>query len=260
MYILRNIPNVNPRLSIGCKSIIGNRSYQQDYLGIVSNKKTTMAVICDGMGGMQGGELASSLGVNTICENFLSTNKNIYDFYLEQVKDINKKVNDLIDEKGEKLNSGTTIVSVSIEGDELYWLSVGDSGIFLIRDEKLMKLNREHNYLYILKNKLADGKISEDEYYKEAKTRRADALISYLGINELELIDINKKALRLISGDIVVLCSDGITKSLTDDQLKALVLDNNIDFGMACEKLCQKSLEYGKGVQDNTSIILLEYR
>ena len=64
----------------------------------------------------------------------------------------------------------------------------------------------------------------------------------------------------MMDGDIVLLCSDGLFKSLSDSQIKALVRDNDMDLDIAADRLCQMAFSRRRGGQDNTSVLLLQYR
>lgn len=143
--------------------------------------------------------------------------------------------------------------------EQLYWLSVGDSRIYIIRDQEMSQVNREHNYRLTLQESLKSGLITREQYEEEEKKSQADALISYLGISRLNLMDINRAPLKMMDGDIVLLCSDGLFKTLNDSQIMALVRDNDIDMDIAADRLCQMALSRRRGGQDNTSVLLLQY-
>ena len=151
------------------------------------------------------------------------------------------------------------MVAVVADGGKLYWLSIGDSRIYIIRGEEMSQVNREHNYRLTLQESLRSGLITQEQYEAEEKRGRADALISYLGISRLNLMDINRAPLEMMDGDMVLLCSDGLFKSLNDSQIKALVKDNDIDMDIAADRLCQMALSKRRGGQDNTSVLLLQY-
>ena len=91
-------------------------------------------------------------------------------------------------------------------------------------------------------------------------TRFFFPLISFLGMDGLRVIDDKQQAISLLPGDIVLLCSDGVYKSLTDSQIHAMVRDNDIDMNIAADRLTAMALRYGVKGQDNTTVILLRYR
>lgn len=261
MNIVQNVKQDNPDLKVGMNSIIGTRQYQQDYVYYYSDSKETLAVICDGMGGLDGGEQASRIAAECLGNAFISRNPQISipDFLCEQAGIMNGRVAGIPGKDGLPLRAGTTIVAVVVQEERLHWLSIGDSKIYIIRNEEMSQVNREHNYRLTLSEALKSGTISQERYDVEEKKRQAEALISYLGIGSLSLMDINRVPFEMREGDVILLCSDGLYKSLNDSQIKALVRDNDIDMNIAADRLCSMALRFGRGAQDNTSVLLIRY-
>lgn len=261
MNVVKKIIQENLRLSVGMSSILGTRQYQQDYVYYYSEADHMLGIICDGMGGLEGGERASKTAAEILAKNFEVRDKEISipAFLREQAEVMNKKVADLKGMGGKPLRSGTTVVAVVAEEERLFWLSVGDSRIYIIRNEEMSQVNREHNYRLTLKQSRKDGTITEKQYQEQEKSGRAEALISYLGISRLSLLDINTTPFELMDGDIVLLCSDGLYKSLNDSQIKALIRDNDIDMSIASERLCSMALRCAVGGQDNTSVLAIQF-
>ncbi|HIZ80400.1 MAG TPA: protein phosphatase 2C domain-containing protein [Candidatus Lachnoclostridium stercorigallinarum] len=262
MNIVKDMRKNDPRWITGTGSIIGTREYQQDYVYCCSCENGLLGVVCDGMGGLDGGEIASSTAAEALGEAFAGRDVRmpVPEFLKEQAVIINDRVAALTGKNGAPLRAGTTMVAVVAEEDRLYWLSVGDSRIYIIRNEEMSQVNREHNYRLTLQESLKSGLITREQYEAEEKKGQADALISYLGISRLSLMDINRAPLEMMDGDIVLLCSDGLFKSLSDSQIKALVRDNDMDLDIAADRLCQMAFSRRRGGQDNTSVLLLQYR
>ncbi len=137
----------------------------------------------------------------------------------------------------------------------------------MIRGGQIAAQTRDHNYRLLLKEQLAAGQITRNFYETEEKTPQAEALTSFLGMNGLRLLDVNRTrngnlqgARTLLPEDIVLLCSDGVYKSLSDSQILAMVRDNDIDMNIAADRLTAMALRYGVRGQDNTTVILLRYR
>ena len=256
------IKNPSEDLMIGGFTIIGARESQQDNAGGVVDSRRAFLTVCDGMGGMDDGGRASTMAVSMLEEAYAARPESqpIPVFFRSEILKINDRVSHLSGAGGRRLNTGTTVTAVVIDGGSLYWLSVGDSRIYLLRDNSLIQINREHNYRMRLQENLRQGMISEEEYLVEANSRKAEALISYVGIPVLQLMEINEQAFRLKKGDYVILCSDGLYKSLSDEQIKALVLDNDIDLNIAADRLCRMAHRYGGSVQDNTTLLIARYQ
>ena len=262
MNTMRQVRWEDPCLEIGMQSIIGTRQSQQDFVYLASDEECTLAAVCDGMGGMEAGERASRKAVEILGSAFLSRDKSlpIPDFFLSQAEAMNQGVCSLLGEGGKRLRAGTTIAAAAIQSGRLYWLSIGDSRLYILRDGRMQQINRGHNYRLTLKESLKSGVISREQYEREEHSRQAEALISYLGINRLTLMDRNLVPFEMQKEDIVLLCSDGLYKSLTDSQIQALIEDNAFDPMIAADRLCAMALSRGGGIQDNTSVLILRYQ
>lgn len=255
-------PGRTAALRIGADSIIGGREYQQDYGLVYESEQGVLAAVCDGMGGMEGGEIASKTAVETLVSEFRSrtASDSVPEFFRRSAEKMDKVVSELKAANGERLGAGTTFVGAWISEDRFYWVSVGDSKIWLIRQGKMISINREHNYELLLKSRLEKKEITREFYENKLRTARMDALISYIGMNGLALTDVNEKPIVLEPGDVIILCSDGVYKSLDDARVQALVEDNDIDLNIAAERVNAMALHYGGMKQDNTTTIILEYR
>lgn len=253
---------IHPNLNYALYSIMGTREYQQDYASIVTENNCVMAVLCDGMGGLNGGEKASSLAAEKMIRDFLSRDKTepIYQFLKREVILLDKEVASLKASSGKPLGAGTTLVAAVVEGNQLFWISVGDSKIYAIKNRKIQSLAREHNYRLTLTEALRTGKIDKAQFGIEEKSRRADALISFIGIGGLSIIDSGRFPIQMEPDDIILLCSDGVCKSLTEDQIQFMITDNAFDLRIAAERLVDTAMEYSGRGQDNTTAVILAYQ
>lgn len=245
---------------VGQSSIIGTRAYQQDALFSEQLEDgTTLAVVCDGMGGLNGGELASNTAVQKLIFDFNSMGDftQMPEFLRKEAIELDMAVADLEDEYGNSLGGGCTIVCVVTKGNQMYFLSVGDSRIYVVRNSKIQALNRDHNFRLQLDMMLRDGQITEAEYKQQES--QAESLISFLGIGNLSLIDYNKEPIIMYEGDLIILCSDGLYKSLSDELILDLVDDSQNDMQSLADRMNYVVMQLGNRKQDNTSIILLRY-
>lgn len=235
----------------------GTREYQQDAMYAEARGALAVAVLCDGMGGMNGGEKASNTGVSYFSRDLKEAwpVRNIPKFLDREAQRLDRAVYALTDDAGKRLNAGTTIVSAIISENNLYWMSVGDSRLYLIRDGKLQCLTAAHNYKTMLQEKLSAGVI--DMNYYNAEIKQGEALTSYLGLGNIALIDKNIQPFALRGSDILLLCSDGLYKTLTDEQIQALVNESGGHLMLAGQRLIQTAKRWGAKGQDNTTLILL---
>ena len=241
--------------------ILGTRKTQQDCMEIRQKDDSILAVICDGMGGLNGGKLASKLSVQILRNDYEENNLNdINGFLFNEVIKIDQSVYEMQDENGEKIAAGTTLAAVIIKNHKLYYISVGDSRIYLMRGNEIALLTEDQNYGMTLKRSLQNGTIDEEEYKKEMKY--ADALISYIGMGGLKVVGCScEEALNLLPGDKILICSDGLYKSLSEEEIAGQLKEcreENIEKAARdfVEFALNKSIEKEKN-QDNVSVILL---
>lgn len=261
MNIIKEIQEENPFYQIGSRGIIGTRDYQQDLGYYYTGTDCVFSIICDGMGGMEGGERASRAAVDQFVQDFRQERGvvNVPEFLVKEAGRLNQVVAGLKNSSGAPLQGGTTLVAVYCSGNQMYWVSVGDSRIYLIRGNRIKPLNREHNYRLTLQMNLESGLINKDTYDRESTGRQADALVSYIGMEQLAMVDVSQAPIIMQEGDVVVLCSDGVCKSLNDSQICAMVRDNDVDMDIAADRLTGMAMRYGARGQDNTTVILVKY-
>lgn len=248
------------QINIYKDSIVGTRDYQEDSTDYIIRDGKCLAVLCDGMGGLNGGEIASGLAVKELIEKYVNSGAidDYPEFLYKCAVDIDRDVYQLQDENGERLRAGTTMVSIVIDGNKLYWLSVGDSRIYLIRGDNIAVANEEHNYETRLNRMLKSGQISLESYRQEMK--RGAALTSYIGIGNVYLMDINDSPYILQDGDIIVLSSDGMFRRIDNDMLLEIIKANKNDLQKAAEELTSTALSKASGSQDNTTVEIIIYK
>lgn len=261
MNIVEERVSSNPWYEVGSSSIMGTRKYQQDYAYFYTGEKEVLAVVCDGMGGLEGGERASKTAVQQLVQDYhrMKELRSVPEFLSQEARRMNQAVASLKNKKGQPLKAGTTLVAAYFRENQMYWVSVGDSKIYLIRGSQIRSVNREHNYRLTLLNQLEAGSITREEYDREERTPQADALISFLGMDYLKLVDGNQTPIVLQPGDMVMLCSDGIYKSINESQVCAMVRDNDLDMNIAADRTTAMAMRYGMRGQDNTTVVLVKY-
>ena len=248
----------------------GRREYQQDAVYVTPSKKfaanrktRVMAVVCDGMGGMADGGKASRTAIQMMINGFQNVQNqpqmNIPGFFRSAIVAIDKTIASFPKENGR--GSGTTMVAAIAEENKLYWASVGDSRIYIIRENnnqtEMRQITRDHNYWLRLQEMVAQGKMTQEEAMGK---RQKEALISFLGIGNVSLMDISTEPIPMQYGDIVMLCSDGITKTLPDHQIKSIILDDKNPIEQKAVQLVEAAIHGNTHSQDNTSVAILQYR
>lgn len=260
----KNILPNSEVIKIGLSSIVGTRKYQQDSAIAIDDNtmrenkyQKCIAVLCDGMGGMDSGDIASAISAKTLFNDYIKISPtHLPDFFLREVKKIDKIVSGLTNEKNEVLNSGSTLVSVAIENGNMYWVSVGDSRIYLIRGNKMVQLTTDHNYYYLLRQQAENGMISFEEAENNPK---GEALISYIGLGHDGEIGGNQKPIQLRAGDLILLCSDGLYKALSDQEIYDIVSSCNNNVTSVATALTSATMMKQRKTQDNTTVVLIKY-
>lgn len=251
---------------IGLETNIGQRKTQQDAAIVSTNDQEknatvhkTLAVLCDGMGGMEGGEKASNLCVNTIHKDFYGGKKipDVTQFLFDEIDKLDIEVAELCDEEGQTLKAGTTLVVVIIEDNKLYWASVGDSRLYIIRNEEILQVTKDHNYLMELMEMVKQKRITLEE---AISNEDKEALVSYIGIGGIKYVDYNRNAFELLPGDCMVMCSDGLYRALDDESIKQIVMASDGDMSQAAKYLVEEAMNQGNKYQDNTTVVTIKYQ
>lgn len=235
------------------KTDIGKRTEQQDYAYVGQINDIVFAIVCDGMGGKDGGSIASKTAVQLFVESAKEKPiENIPEFFLRTVEKVNDAVCSLTNNSGIRLNAGTTLTSIIVQKESLYWLSIGDSRLFIFRDGICKQITNDHNYKFILDSQLKKGEITKEFY--NLNIHKGSALISYIGLNQLKTIDINFNPFVLKENDVIVLCSDGLYKALSDQEMSRII-NHNTEIELITDEIFTKAYN---NMIDNTTFIVLK--
>ena len=248
----------NPTYDISFKSAIGKRESQQDAAYIAASDDDVLAVVCDGMGGISGGQLASRTAVEAFIE--------CYQTYAQQdaagfawLKNAAEVIDDIVyslcGPDGQRLGAGTTLVSIILHDGQINWLSVGDSRLYILRGNEMVQVTNDHNYFLTLNRQRQNGQISSEVYQEEACN--GEALISFIGMGGLLMIDINEVPFALVPGDVILLCTDGLYRTVSDQEIKTIVTESE-SMQEAANHL-EKIIEHrSHPYQDNYTFVLIK--
>lgn len=249
------------RIDQGCFSHIGRRQEQQDAYGFSDFEDSVfvshggiMAIVCDGMGGLDNGGDAARIAVKSILDCYMSKTPEqaIHDALDHAVVIANSAVVQLGLKTDKVGNVGTTLAVVVIFEDQLFWRTAGDSRIYLRRKKNLRKLNIEHTYTHELLQNLDVNSMSEEDAINHPN---GSALVSYLGIGESLQIDKNEIPIKLQTDDVLLICTDGLYNSITEDDIYEALINN--DAMEAAKVLQHKTLDKQYLNQDNLTGIIL---
>lgn len=242
----------NQTLEVAVCQSIGTRNKQQDTIRFQVNDQGAVCVVCDGMGGLSGGEKASTISAEGMLQALLSRKDDIPLTMARASVSLNEQVKGLRDDQNHPIEAGTTMTAIVAEEHKLFWCSLGDSRIYLWRNGTMEQLN-EDNTLGVQLDKMAeDGQISRAEAMQHPK--RA-ALTGYLGMPSLSHIGGIRKALELSAGDIILQCTDGLYRALPQEEICSILGEDNENLQEIADKLVRYAL-WTDGPHDNTSVAL----
>lgn len=237
---------------------IGYRSYQQDSFGISpqDEPKGVLALVADGMGGLAGGELISALVTATVLRSFFAASDAASgrEILLNALSAASARVNDLLAEPG-RSDGGSTLVAVLIRDAGFDFISVGDSRICLLRAgaTALETINSPHVYAVELDEMAARGEISQEQALQD---RQRAALTSYIGMGEIKKISASDTELPLNSGDTILLMSDGVFNTVSNDELVRIIRSGEPQ--QAAKTLEMAVLAHDNKHQDNFTAVIIE--
>ena len=236
------------------KSDVGKvREMNQDYYYISNSlDEVQLYILADGMGGYNGGEIASKIAVET-AKNYIENNfkeiekdrDSIIQLLGSSMEYANMVVYEKSQEKPELHGMGTTLEICLIYNNKVYIGHIGDSRIYRIRKEFIRKLTVDHSYVQQL---VKDGTITKEEAYNHPKK---NMLMKALGCTAYVEPDVMVKG--FIKDDILLMSSDGLTNMLKDEEIYNIIKENP---ELASEKLVQKANELG-GYDNITVVIIL---
>ena len=228
------------------------RDHNEDNVIILNNTNNEFVLaVADGMGGHKAGEIASKIAIDTITNNFesiesLGKKEDAIEWMRNTVQDINHKIFEYTDKNQESKGMGTTLVIAIKTDDYISYGNIGDSSGFVIKNEQLHKVTKDHTLVNLL---VSTGELTEEE----AKYHpRKNVLMRALGANnpiDIDIFDVDTSVKGLF------LCSDGLTNMLTNEQIEK-VLNSKLSIEEVVLKLINKANM--RGGHDNISIAYLK--
>ncbi|NEW09802.1 serine/threonine-protein phosphatase [Paenibacillus sp. SYP-B3998] len=248
--LMRRKPN--PQMEIGNGQTIGQRVEQDDYFSTIMNPHGTISVLADGISGLSGGRIASTQAVTTFVKEFLKLDNlsDISGYFTKAARVSNTEIMHSL--KG--VQGGTTLVAVIITDGLLYWGAVGDSLIKIFRNGEFIDVNHKDILESVLEERYVSGEITKAEALDSPKKNQ---LVNYLGYEAFKNIEICKEPIHLQKRDRVLLCSDGVTNTLTEVELEQLLSLPITAYDAAqaiIEAVERKELKH----QDNATVVILE--
>ncbi len=210
-------------------------------------------VVCDGMGGENGGQVASAIADRIIQshlkEHFARsmTTEDCRDLVINAVSEANLAVYEKAQEDAEYRGMGTTCVLVLVHDGIAHIAHVGDSRVYISDREQLLQLTTDHSVVQAL---LDAGKITEEEALTHP---RRNMITRAVGVDLI--VDIDYLEISHIEDRSLLLCSDGLTNCCHDDKLQQLLQE--APFETVCDRLIEVANENG-GVDNITAVLMTD--
>jgi formylglycine-generating enzyme required for sulfatase activity/serine/threonine protein phosphatase PrpC len=243
---------------IASDQIDGARDYQEDaflvtHLGGKDEDDAALVIMADGMGGHAAGNVASNMVVSTFSKTFSSLypTDDIPGVLSSSVERANDQIGEAISETPGLHGMGCTMVTAFCRRDRLWWISVGDSHLYLIRDGELSKKNADHSYGAYLDMMRAQGMEIDDH-----PGMSRNMLMSAMTGEEIGMIDLPTEPIRIRTGDRILICSDGLD-TLSNEQI--LQVAEEAEEPRECvDELLDLVKEAARPHQDNTTVIVVD--
>jgi protein phosphatase len=217
-------------------------------------------ILADGMGGHAGGELASRMAITGLVKLAFARPDWIFRLDETVAADLTERsqqrfrdLNTLLINRGERdgdlRGMGTTLTAIRNMGRHLHIVHVGDSRAYLLRGNRLHRLTRDHTYVQLL---IDTGQLSEKEAIGFSGRH---LLVNALG-GSSEDVEVDVDQAELANGDRVLMCSDGLTDLVDDDEIRRVLAERH-ESKQACQRLLDLALE--RGGKDNVTVVTATY-
>ena len=231
-------------------------SLQPDVRHHTIGPRGTLLVVADGMGGAAAGELASEMATDAIYDHLVRTwnaereiTPQRFAYRLkEAVEAANASIHAHAKAHPEVRGMGTTTTAAGILNDHLYLTQVGDSRAYLIRGGQAYQITKDQSLMQRL---VEAGELTEEE---AAQSERRNIILQALGPDPKVKVDLTHQEVR--RGDVLVLCSDGLTGQVKKDEI-AKIVTGTPDLSAACDKLIALANE--RGGPDNITVVVARF-
>ena len=236
------------------------RQHNEDSYLVADEAK--LFLVADGMGGHAAGEIASRIAVDSISEFILHTKEDdgtwphAYDEHFKRstnrlmaaVRLANTRVLEAMRKDARLRGMGTTVVACLADGETMSVAHVGDSRAYMIRNNQLQRITNDHSWVF---EQVQAGMLTEAEAEKHPLR---NVITRALG-GALQVTP-DASEIEVKEGDVFLLCSDGLTGMVPEDEILKVVTQSNGDLEKACQRLIEEANE--RGGLDNVTAILVK--
>ncbi len=227
------------------------REQNEDAVG--GDPEAGLVVLADGMGGANAGEVASGLAVDLLVSQLTGRLWDGGDIGQEQIREaigsVNQAILELADQVSDYQGMGTTLVLGLFVGRQLIYAHVGDSRLYRWRQGVLQQMTLDHSLIQEMVN-LGDFSCIEEALLAGVPT---NVLSRALGSEPLIMVDVEET--EWTDGDVYLLCTDGLTGMVTDDEMQSILENKDLNLEEQADELVDYACRMG-GI-DNVSVILV---
>ena len=248
------------RWTVAYRQWQGARPYQEDDFAILEAgfagqeaSPGLLMVLADGMGGEAGGAQASRGVVRSFLHLFSVSDGPVGIRFERCLEGASGNLRELVKENPELEGMGSTVVSAHYDGEELTWLSVGDSPMWLFSVDRLERLNADHSMAQVLDRLVESGELTEEEARND---RGRHMLLSAVTGEQVELVDCAKRSCQLSSRDCLLIASDGI-QTLSDEEIERHLAEGKGNAELTADALLTAVHAASGPTQDNVTFLLL---
>ncbi len=227
------------------------REINEDYMyasETAVGKLPNLFIVADGMGGHKAGEYASKTAVETIVERISANDSGLIVAAMKKaIGEANQKVlkEAIIDI--EKEGMGTTIVAATIKGDKLIVANVGDSRLYVVNESSITQITADHS---LVEELIRSGKLGRSEARNHPDKNKITRAVGVF-----PKVDVDFFETKVAPGDTVLLCTDGLTNMVEDDEIKRIILSQR-DIVEKTQTLIETANK--NGGTDNITALLIE--
>ncbi|HJT38054.1 MAG TPA: Stp1/IreP family PP2C-type Ser/Thr phosphatase [Actinomycetota bacterium] len=203
--------------------------------------------VADGLGGHRAGEVASDLALGSVRALDAVEPRVAAKGVADAVRKGNRAVHDRAETDDSLRGMGTTMTAVVIAGNTAHIAHVGDSRCYLIRGGQITQLSRDHT---LVARMVSEGRLTPEQ--AEAHPQRS-VLTRALGADKE--VDVDESRITMVDGDRLLLCSDGLTGMLGNDEIRDYVADGS-DLDEICRRLVDAANDHGG--QDNITVVVVD--
>jgi serine/threonine protein phosphatase PrpC len=231
-------------------------------LGADDDTASVFAIVSDGIGGHRAGEIAAEMAVETVSHMVAQSDGrdplNTLNYAIQVTSDA---IATQAKDDSQRLGMGTTCACAWVVGSRLYIASVGDSRVYLLRNGSLMQLTTDHTWVQeaVEKGILAPQDASKHpnghvirRYLGSSKTPKADVRLR-LAKDETDTQARSNQGLRLLPGDVLLICTDGLTDMVPDEEIESAV--RSLELQLAVQKLVTLACE--RSGKDNITVVMM---